>query len=577
MSSSHTKDDILGRAVGSILSEQIPEGFEARCLNQARSTLSQRALSSPVEKQARASRSRFRKIAFSGSAAALFLILLLPVFFQSKVAFSQVWEALEQVDAMRIEILVQNSSTPDRIQYSRGQGYRLDSTDRTEIDNGEFRWEHDKGQNRVLKYPSKLKQQGYTNLQLLSEAIGFPLGTGLTEDFSRRPDADQMLNGEPLKCYAWSVELGRMTCEQLVFIDPSKKPRLIISRKRNGHDDEWTTETQIAISFAPIPARNFVVNFASSLEIVEAAANQIAIDGKAIDEEVYATHQKIMDQWSAYFGLRFELQVKVKRQPGPDDDLGKQVSTRAYSAEAVDYRDQFSVLPPLEENQRPRRFWKRFGIDQEGNEVLVAALAYDGNVTREYRLDDRGRALGSVVDFEELRPQDDSPNYFDGLLFCRLNLIDDSRPVSSELSTLNLERMHQSGTHQREKWIEREIRAVRQSASGGMEWRLSIADEPYNHIVGYELRFSPAAGGRMLGLLDLHDADQFEGIWYPSSGRYLQTGVGFMDDVDYRFRVTRVSRLADDAAKTWWIEWPVGTMINDQVMKRNYTIGRDPF
>ena len=81
----------------------------------------------------------------------------------------------------------------------------------------------------------------------------------------------------------------------------------------------------------------------------------------------------------------------------------------------------------------------------------------------------------------------------------------------------------------------------------------------------------------MLRLLDLHDADQFEGIWYPSSGRYLQTGVGFLDDVDYRFQVTRVSRLADDAAKTRWIEWPVGTAVNDQVMKRTYTVGREPF
>ena len=78
-----------------------------------------------------------------------------------------------------------------------------------------------------------------------------------------------------------------------------------------------------------------------------------------------------------------------------------------------------------------------------------------------------------------------------------------------------------------------------------------------------------------MGLLDLHNADVFEGIWYPSAGVFKQTGYRLLDEVDYRFQVIRVSRLPADSAENWWIEWPLGTHVNDQLEKKNFIVGAE--
>ncbi len=55
-----------------------------------------------------------------------------------------------------------------------------------------------------------------------------------------------------------------------------------------------------------------------------------------------------------------------------------------------------------------------------------------------------------------------------------------------------------------------------------------------------------------------------------------KAGIGLLDE--FRVPIRCYQRLAatEDAEDSWWFLWPEGTMVNDQVEKRNYTIGIQP-
>ena len=525
------------------------------------------------------SRRRSWTVLAVGMAAAVLIAMLVPSIFHANIAFGQIEAALARIKSLRIEIVrpaLQDSKDSIQILYTQGDGYKLDSSERVEIDNGEHRWEYDKTQKKVVKYPSKLQRQGYPTLQLLSEAVGFPVGDDPLRDLRRQPDADQMLKEEKLECYAWSDQLGATTYEHLWYLDRAQRPRMISSRHRRDGDLQWQIDSLIRFSFEPIPVAEFQVDFGSDVEIVEANTKQVEIDGLLIDEDVFKTHENITKQWQRYYGLTFDLQVKVSREYGPDVDSSMRRTCRAFPAEAVEYVDQFSVLPPQENCDRPRRFWKRYTVDSDGNDVLISAVSFDGAASRKYsRAVGKKYHGGAVVGFEDMSPIDDTPNYFEESLFLRLNLINDRMPVAPEMPTFNLARMHLTATHQREQWMEGQFTSVRQDPAGPISYRVNVANEPYNRVVGYEVSLDSSAGNKCLGLLDLHNAGVFEGTWYPSAGVFKQTGYSMLDEVDYRFRVVNVSRLPADAAENWWIEWPLGTHVNDQLEKKNFIVGAE--
>jgi hypothetical protein len=297
------------------------------------------------------------------------------------------------------------------------------------------------------------------------------------------------------------------------------------------------------------------------------------LNGRSVDEDVFGVHQQVVANWPKYFGLKFDLQVKANRSYGPDVDKASRVTSLAFPCKPVEFRDEFSVLSPKEEGQRPRRLWKRFYLDN-GQEVLVSAVSFDGTTTKSYSQSiEARRGRGLIVDFENIGPLDDLPNYFEQLLFLQLNLQSNATPITPELSVVNLDRMHLTASQQRERWIESEFSCHWESGSGPIRYEVTVANHPANCVVGYQINLDRNGKRQRLGLLDVHRHEEFEGTWYPASGVLQQAGFGLLDEFEYRFEVTNVSRLPEDAEDSWWIEWPEGTMVKDQVEKRNYTIG----
>lgn len=561
----------LEEAIATIVSEAPPQDLYTRCLDRAR------FLDLPVEtiKTQWVVRRKVWPKAIAAIAAIVLVSVTLPSFFHSGVAIAQIESSLAAIKFFRVEIIdPQSEEVISTIGFSRGEGYRLDSSDRLEVDNGEYRVEVDKNRKQGMKFPSKIKT-GFQARQLLDEWTRLPEQTSGV-NFKRRVDLDQAISDGKLECYVWSESIGLTQYESLAYRDRSNRIRMLSSRHRVGNDQLWIVDSYIRLSYDPIPKQEFDLGQASGFEVVESAVKQIEVDGRSVDEDVFAIHQQVVANWPKHFGLKFDLQVKATRSYGPDVDKASRVKSRAFPGKPVEFRDEFSVLAPKEEGQRPRRLWKRFS-SENGQEVLVSAVSFDGATTRSYSQSlaaERGRGL--IVGFEEITPPDDIPNYYEQLLFLQLNLVNNATPIPPELAVFNLDRMHLTASHQRERWIESEFSYHWESVSGPIRYEVKVANRPADRVVGYQINLDRNGERQRLGLLDVHRHEEFEGTWYPASGVLQQAGIGLLDEFEYRFEVTNVSRLPEDAEDSWWFLWPEGTMVNDQVEKRNYTIGIQP-
>lgn len=565
-------NDLLEEAIATITNEAPPSDLYARCLDKAR------VLDLPPVKTLNKKSGLRRKswsAALVGMAALALLSVTLPSFFHSSLAIAQIESSLAAIKFLRVEIVnPQSEEVMARIGFSQVEGYRLDSNNRLEVDNGEYRLEVDKISKRGLKFPSKMKT-GFKARQLLDDWTRLPEQTS-GDSFKRRVDLDQILSEEKLECYVWSESIGLTQYESLAYRDHSKRIRMLSSRHRVGSDQSWIVDSLVRLSYDAIPKQEFDIEQASEFELVESAVKQIEVNGRSIDEDVLAVHQQVVAKWPEYFGLKFDLQVKASRSYGPEVDKSSRVKSRAFPGKPVEFRDEFSVLAPEREGQRPRRFWKRYQ-SQNGQEVLVSAVSFDGAATRSYSQKfDSEPGKGFIVGSEEITPQDDIPNYYEQLLFLQINFVNNATPIPPELATFDLDRMHITASHQRERWIESEFSFHGESTSGPIAYEIKIANHPLNRVVGYQINLNRNGKQQRLGLLDVHSHGEFEGTWYPASGMLQQAGFGLLDEFEYRFEVTSVSRLPEDAEDSWWIKWPEGTIVNDQVEKRNYTIDGNP-
>ncbi len=107
---------------------------------------------------------------------------------------------------------------------------------------------------------------------------------------------------------------------------------MLSSRHRVGNDQLWIVDSYIRLSYDPIPKQEFDLGQTSGFEVVESAVKQIEVDGRSVDEDVFAIHQQVVANWPKYFGLKFDLQVKATRSYGPDVDKASRVKSRAFLA-----------------------------------------------------------------------------------------------------------------------------------------------------------------------------------------------------------------------------------------------------
>ncbi|HVA50496.1 MAG TPA: hypothetical protein VNH11_29380 [Pirellulales bacterium] len=494
-------------------------------------------------------------------------------------AFAEVRNALESIAS--VHLLIQNeadgASGPVEVWYRRGRGFAMQSPLGLEIDDGASHWDYSRSQKLVVRSKSRLGDGGYPDARRLGKVMGFYVDD-LPDALPRLAEKDRAIDTDRCTAYVWLLKdellpddrVGQpdeiASGRRIVFlIDGSKRIRRCDYER--GLDSKWKPYRTVEISYTDdIPADRFKASFAEDVRVVDAPAH--GTEGAAIDPDVAHLEEGVQRRQSAYEGLRFTLLVTTEEKRSPTATRGE--DDPRLTNGVLEARDVFAALgPQSDQSARRWRFWQREVKNAVGQWALQRFVAFNGSQTNsfdrwpswDHRAWYRVEPAGSAVPWEAW--PEFEPNRFDSFLFHHLNGFEDwVVAASDDLRFLHLDRFHIVG---RRRSNDREVLTLlgKGSAEFGVESRVEVTGEPDFMILRREARYAKQ-NNELLGLYEIEELAEFNGVRYPAKGRYHQAGIGELHDVRYEFKVISVETLPDDARQHWLPPWPPSTIVRDQ-------------
>ena len=74
---------------------------------------------------------------------------------------------------------------------------------------------------------------------------------------------------------------------------------------------------------------------------------------------------------------------------------------------------------------------------------------------------------------------------------------------------------------------------------------------------------------------EIDEITEFNGIFYPSKGKYRRDKIDHRPELSYEFKVKSIEYLQETDRNTWFPDWPDGTNITDQINDKVITTDRD--
>lgn len=276
-------------------------------------------------------------------------------------------------------------------------------------------------------------------------------------------------------------------------------------------------------------------------------------------------------QLKAAYGHEFTLAVRATIWPPPVavfDDSGAIIGTKSAAGvpQQVDSIERFAILGPVGTGTRPWRRWQRF--DSSGE--YAAFYVFDGMQTWTYTRrepdDPKDYNTASLLPFEQSNLFD--INIFDRFLCTDLKGIVEYRDPTGEVSP-----------QIKIQWdTPREVQHVGFAAyslagynpSLRVEHSLGVLQPPRSCIVTRVISLrgdtTPQSEWRVL------EMKEHQGFLYPSRGTFHQAPTDYQQEIYYTFEVTDIRSIGESARENWTLDWPPGTVVNDQVQNRNETI-----